>query len=375
MSEYRRRRRKKRITAIEIIAAVIGVLLILCAHAGAINPQKFFIAPFMTLAFIPMLVLTGIALAIFLLSQRWIASLCLVVSLLFTFPIINRYIPLNTVDNAPPVPADTTFLLKVMTYNVLGFNYNEPNLSAEPSASIKLILDANPDVVLMQEGGAAGIDWRELPSVAPYQRELAARYPYTYSSNDGLNVMSKYPFTTQSLGETQQARSPLGYNRDQRSHLARAYDLTLPRGKQVRLVDFRLQSYHLSFGKSENVRVSPEVKLSAWERMRRSFALRGSNAEALRDILDNSPKNVIMCGDMNDVTTSYVYRTICGDDMHDAWHVAGYGYAHTYNRHGLRYRIDHILYRGAIRPVDAVRIEGGSSDHYPLMATFDTDIK
>ena len=30
---------------------------------------------------------------------------------------------------------------------------------------------------------------------------------------------------------------------------------------------------------------------------------------------------------------------------------------------------------GAIRPVDAVRIEGGSSDHYPLMATFDTDIK
>lgn len=377
MSEYRRRRRRKKkiITAVEIAAAVVGLILILCAYAGHINPQKFFLAPFMTLAFIPMLAVVLIALAVFLLTRRWIASLILAIATLISFPIINRYIPLNTIDNAPPVPADTTVLLKVMTYNVLGFNFNEPNLSAKPSASMRLILDTNPDVVLLQEGGASGIEWKELPSITPYMQEITANYPYCYSSPDGLNIMSKYPFTTQPLGTTQEAHSPLGYNRDHRSHLARAYDLTLPSGKLVRLIDFRLQSYHLSFAKSENVRVSPDVKPSALERMRRSFALRGRNAEALREILDNSPKNVIMCGDMNDVSTSYVYRTICGDDMRDAWVDAGYGYAHTYNRHGLRYRIDHILYRGALRPVDAVRLEGGSSDHYPLMAVFDTDIK
>lgn len=376
MSEYRRRRRKKKlITAIEIIAAVMGVILIFCAYAGNINPQKFFPAPFMTLGFIPMLVVTVIVLAIFMLTRRWIASLILAASIVITFPIINHYMPLNTIDNAPPVPADTTVMLKVMTYNVLGFNFNEPSLRAKPSASMRLILDTNPDVVLLQEGGASGMDWKELPSIIPYLPEINAKYPYCYSSAEGLNIMSKFPFTTQPLGTTQESHSPLGYNRDHRSNLARAYDLMLPSGKQIRLVNYRLQSYHLSFAKSENVRVSPDVKPSPLERMRRSFALRGSNAESLRTILDNSPKNVIMCGDMNDVSTSYVYRTIRGDEMKDAWVDAGYGYAHTYNRHGLRYRIDHVLYRGALRPVDAVRLEGGSSDHYPLMITFDTDIK
>ena len=157
------------------------------------------------------------------------------------------------------------------------------------------------------------------------------------------------------------------------SHLARAYDLQLPSGKQVRLVDFRLQSYHLSFGKNQNVRVSPDVKPSPLERMRRSFELRGRNAKSLRQILDASPANVILCGDMNDVSTSHVYRVIRGDDMRDVWTEVGRGYGHSFNRYNLPYRIDQMFYRGDLRALSAKRIKGGSSDHYPIVATFDID--
>ena len=247
-------------------------------------------------------------------------------------------------------------------------------MNAKPSATMQLILDANPDVVLLQEGGAAGLDWEDIPSLSTLMPTVRARYPYLYSSPEGLNIISKFPFTTQPLGKPQQRHLALGYNRDMTSYIARAYDLQLPSGKQLRLVDFRLQSYHLSFGKNMSVRVSPSVKPSALERMRRSFALRDKNAKELRQALDASPANVIVCGDMNDVTTSHVYRDICGDDMHDAWVDVGRGYGHSFNRHNLPFRIDQILYRGDLRVLDAKRIKGGSSDHYPIMATFDIEV-
>lgn len=371
----RRRKKKRRFGVFEIIVAVIAIITIACAHAGLIDPSNFFPAPFMVLGFIPMLLLSLGLLVVAALFRRWWSILIIVVSLLASLSTIKTFVPMNTSENAPPMPADSTLLLKVMTYNVLGFNYNEPEYNSKPSESMRLILDANPDVVLLQEGTASGVEWQDMPSLIPLKGEIEARYPYTYSSGEGLNIMSKYPFSTQPLCEPQHTRSPLGYNRDQSSYLARAYDLQLPNGKQLRLVDFRFQSYHLSFGKSMNARVSPAVKPSPLERMRRSFALRSENAAAVRKALDESPANLIVCGDMNDVPSSHVYHVLRGDDLYDAWADVGRGYAYTYNRHHLKFRIDQIFYRGALQALSGERLVGGSSDHYPLMVTFDIDTK
>ena len=367
------RRKKKKNWTFEIITAVSALLMILCAYSGAIDPQRFFPAPFMVLAFMPVLLLVMALLLAALLWRRWVSIVVIMLSLLISLPTIKLFVPFNTSENRPPMPADTTLILKVMTYNVLSFNYNEPKLSSAPSATMKLILDANPDVVLLQEGSCRGIDWKDVPSLKPYLGEMESRYPYTYQSSEGLSIISKYPFTTMPLGQADHSRSTLGYNREQTSYLARAYDMQLPNGKQLRIIDFRLQSYHLSFGKNMSVRVSPDVKPSAIERMKRSFALRSGNAAAIRAAVDASPGNVIVCGDMNDVTTSHVYRVIKGNDLHDAWADVGRGYANTYNRHGLRFRIDHILYRGDIVALTAHRFAGGTSDHYPLMVSFDID--
>ena len=370
----RRRRRKKRHNWLfEILVALFAVILVLCAYAGKINPSSFFAAPFLTLAYMPMLLAAIVVHLVSLLCRRWIAVLTVIVAFVATLPVFRLYVPLNNVDELPPVPADTTLLLKVMTYNVLSFNYNEPQEGNGPSSTMKLILDANPDVVLIQEGNPNGLSWNEIPSIQPYINQVNARYPYCYNGVEGLNIMSKYPFKTQSLGNEQHHRTVLGFNRNTSAYVARAYDLDMPSGKQIRLIDFRFQSYHLSFGKNLNVRISPDAKPAPLERMRRSFGLRNDDALTVRQAIDASPANVIVCGDMNDVPSSHVYRVVCGDDMHDAWCDAGRGYAYTFNRYNLPYRIDHILYRGDLAAVGAERIAGGSSDHYPLMVTFDID--
>ena len=377
MAEYShnhyRRKKKKTNRTLDIITVVAGLVLICCAYAGHINPSSFFLAPFMVLAYMPMVIVMLLLLVAALVWRHWLAALAVLLSLALTLPILKLYVGMNSVDNIPPAPADPELQLKVMTYNVLSFNYSEPS-NAKTKPSIKAILDADPDVVLLQEGGAAGLEWDEITSLKPYMSTVRSRYPYMYNSPEGLNILSKYPFTTQPLGDPQYMRSALGYNHETTSHLARAYDLQLRSGKQLRLIDFRLQSYHLSFGKNPNVRISPDAKPSAIERMRRSFALRGANAASLRKLLDDSPANVIMCGDMNDVSSSYVYRVIIGDDMKDAWVETGRGYGHSFNRHNLPYRIDQIFYRGDVRALEAKRIKDGSSDHYPVMATFDIEI-
>lgn len=367
------RRKKKKNWTFEIIMLVVGILLVCCAYAGEIDPVKFFPAPFMTLAFMPMLLLVLALVVIALVFRRWMALPILGVALLASLPVIKVFSPMNTSENALPVPADPSLVLKVMTYNVLSFNYNEPDSAAKPSRTMRLILDANPDVVLMQEGSANVDDWSKIPSLAPFENEIKSRYPYRFYSLEGLNIMSKYPFTTQAIGEPQTNRTPLGYKRDETSYLARAYDLQLPNGNQLRLVDFRFQSYHLSFGKNMNVRLSPYSRPAPLERMRRSFALRSNDAAALRKALDDSPANLIVCGDMNDVPSSHVYRVLRGNDLNDAWADAGRGYAYTYNRFNLRFRIDHVFYRGDVRALHAERLVGGSSDHYPLVVSFDID--
>ena len=374
MKKEKYTRRAKRFRTLEIVALVIALLLLACAYAGLVDPDDFFPAPFMGLAFIPMLILSALLLIIALVTRRSISFLILIVSLVLCLPILHKFFPINTSENTPPMPVDRASILKVMTYNVLGFNYHEPSSTVQQSASMKLILDTDPDVVLLQEGSASGLEWSEIPSLMGFRQQVADKFPYSYQGDEGLCILSKFPFTTTPLGTPSQGRSPLGYNRNQTSHIARAFDLQLPNGKQLRLIDFRLQSYHLSFGKNMSVRVSPDVKPSPIERMRRSFSLRGENAAMLREEIDRSPQNVIVCGDMNDISASHVYRVICGDDLRDAWADVGLGYGYTYNRFGLRYRIDHILYRGALRALRAQRIKGGSSDHYPLLATFDIEV-
>ena len=187
----RRRKKKRRFGVFEIIVAVIAIITIACAHAGGIDPRNFFPAPFMVLAFIPMVLLCLALLVVSLFWRRWWSVLIILVSLLASLSTIKTFVPMNTSENAPPMPADSTLQLKVMTYNVLGFNYNEPEYNNKPSETMRLILDANPDVVLLQEGTASGVEWKDMPSLIPLKGEIEARYPYIYSSGEGLNIMSR----------------------------------------------------------------------------------------------------------------------------------------------------------------------------------------
>ena len=101
------------------------------------------------------------------------------------------------------------------------------------------------------------------------------------------------------------------------------------------------------------------------------FISHARQADAMRQVLDDSPGDVLVMGDLNDTPGSFAYRTVCGTDLHDAWAETGLGPTYTFNSHHLYVKIDHILYRGRLKPMWCHRVKAGESDHYPLVAVFE----
>jgi endonuclease/exonuclease/phosphatase family metal-dependent hydrolase len=78
----------------------------------------------------------------------------------------------------------------------------------------------------------------------------------------------------------------------------------------------------------------------------------------------------IVCGDMNDVPSSYVYRRLRGD-YEDAFLSLGKGLGNTFHEGIYNFRIDYIFFNNFVEPhlfsVDKIE----KSDHYPILFKFE----
>ena len=88
-------------------------------------------------------------------------------------------------------------------------------------------------------------------------------------------------------------------------------------------------------------------------------------------------------GDMNDISGFYTLRRIeaaellrqGSAELADAWWKGGFGYGTTYHDHGLRLRLDHILYdEHCLTLSDVNVIDTDASDHNELVGGFRIEV-
>jgi len=108
-----------------------------------------------------------------------------------------------------------------------------------------------------------------------------------------------------------------------------AADLELG-GRMVRVYNLHLESYGLG---------GPG---GAFARLRDGIKMRSEQAEIVARDVAASPYPVILCGDFNDVPTSYVYRKVLGS-MQDGFRSRGSGLSFTYQGPLPGLRIDYIF--------------------------------
>ncbi len=101
-------------------------------------------------------------------------------------------------------------------------------------------------------------------------------------------------------------------------------------GRVVRVYNLHLESYALG---------SPR---NALRRLPEGIQMRSEQAEIVARDVATSPYPVILCGDFNDVPTSYVYRRVLGS-LQDGFRKAGRGLSFTYQGPLPGLRIDYIF--------------------------------
>ena len=345
---------------IHLLAIVLAFVLLLSAYGGRVDPVVWTLPSMLTLALPVVLLFVIVAMVLLAIFKQWRAVVVLLGALLLSWPTIRLISPFNI--SQPKADSEKT-QLKVLTMNVTEFNWQKGN---EPSENMRYILDQDADIVVIQEG-LVYFSFENLSTVKPMLKELYKKYPYRKKEFYDVGIISKYPFT--------EVKSEV-LSQDTLNYFIKAWDVEAP-GGELRVVNMHLSSLRFTANDSqviESMNVPSDRKRrikSVAQKLGNGFISHSRQAKAVRQLLDETSGDVLVMGDMNDTPGSFTYRTVCGEDLRDAWADTGFGPIYTFHAHHLYVKIDHIFYRGDMKVLSCRRDKEGESDHYPLVAVFE----
>lgn len=343
-----------------LLAITASFGLLFAAYGGKVDPVVWTLPSLATLALPAVAIVVLALLALMLLFKQWRSALIIIGALLLSWPTLRLISPFNIIQPS----ADTSKRqLKVLTMNVTQFNWQQ---NKGPSKNMRYILDENADVVVLQEG-LVFFSYEHLPTVKPMLKELYEKYPYRQKPFFDVGILSKYPFTEV---------NPPVLDQDSLSYFIKVWDVDVP-GDDIRVVSMHLSSLRFTSNESNvidwiNTPSGRKKRIQSVSRkLDDGFRVHAYQSRAIRQLLDETTSDVLVMGDMNDTPGSFAYRTLCGDDMRDAWADNGFGPIYTFNAHHLFVKIDHILYRGDMKLLSCRLDKAGESDHYPMVAIFE----
>ncbi|MBR1804081.1 MAG: endonuclease/exonuclease/phosphatase family protein [Muribaculaceae bacterium] len=358
-----------------VAAVAVATWVVASGWGGHIDPRSWSLPAVLGLTYPVALAAAMVMLLVSAIFRSWKVVLGLVLAIVITWPSLRVTVPLS----GGSAIADSTRTFTVLTYNVMSFD--SYYVHEDTSSTMRYVLNTDADVVVLQEASLGSRDFTDMPAVLPMKEEIQRKYPYLSHGYHDLIILSRYPYT---VLEDTTLRNGMNSNGDGGFHsYAKVFDIDLPGGHDLRIINVHLQSIGLSASDKQVYRnltnldsvqtrsQMSRMRHSLYNKLAAAFRRRAQEAEQLRHIVEISGKNVMVCGDFNDTPASYTYWTVRGDDMDDAFAHCGWGYTHTFNSDMMLFNIDHILYKGDMKAVSIRRDKVGTSDHYPQLVTFE----
>lgn len=351
-----------------IISCILALGLILSAYGGYISPSRFKWAGLITMSFpIWLIIIVLWTSSVSFFSFKSVIP-CIAGLLLTIGPILD-YCPLN-ISNGGSTPGNLENTFSLLTYNVYGFADKDSVYLDDYNVTLSYILSSGADIIALQEAGLPVYVNSRLHISQQQADSVKEIYPYRASLRS-TSVLSKYPFEQVDI-----ARDSI------LDDSVIVCDFVIA-GKKIRLYNMHLASFKLTDEDKELYREithldaggkREEVKDMILNKLVVANSIRARQARALSRIMTENPEhNVIVCGDFNDVPNSYTVRKLEKLGFKQFYPQVGFGPLITYYRDRLYFRIDHILYKGKIRPLSLVREKIRTSDHYPQLVRFAVD--
>lgn len=364
-----------------LLGYIIATVLFLVASLTTyVNPANWWHVGFIGLLF-PYLLLVLIVLTIICVFFRPKFALIGILAILLSYKNISSLFAI--------APAKEFVMMKeskhvrVMTWNVRRFTpYYSDFFDPEDNnlnAIVEEVENYDPDIICFQEFYTSVRKSRNL--------ELFQKMGYKYyafallkspnsSSNSGTIIFSRYPILKSYIYDmpreiSTHAEDPV------------AADILIG-GDTIRVATFHMQSYgflNRDYQDLYRIKSQADTGLKAsrniYRKMRYAFTLRGMQADVLHEKMSSSPYPVVLCGDLNDVPSSYSYVTIRGE-FKDAFLEKGSGLGKTFMSGRSRFlswlptlRIDYIFVDPGLEVMQYRQVTRQLSDHRGLI----TDIE
>ncbi len=351
------------ITALNMIAAL---LLLLSYLAPLIDPSKFFLPALLGLLYPYLLMLNLLFLVYWLIRLRKEVLISLLVILL-GWNHLHHLLPINFSRKLIPENIPRSQLMKVMSYNVRGFNIYEWTRDPDVKPEIyDFVAREEPDIICFQEyyttpwKGKTHDDIARQLSSLPYNEVYYTADPANRRGS-GIATFSRYPIIR---------RSRIPFNTVGNGAM---YTDILFRTDTIRVFNIHLQSIRFSqrdYAFMDTVRLKysdeqmREIR-NIGSQLKVAFSLRARQADMISSYIRDSPHPVVVMGDFNDTPHSFAYRKI-KKGLKDAFSSAGHGFGSTYAGELPSFRIDYILYGNPFKAYQFERFKAEHSDHFPI---------
>ena len=265
--------------------------------------------------------------------------------------------------------------LRVLTWNLSSWGEsNRANTKDNQADMVALIKSTNADVLCFQEFlYYKNKKYRD--SIIPALREAGYQYTYFEKVNfsgrlystavlTGVEIMSKYPFTQtfKVLYDEKDFIEPLIYADIKINNQTIRFFTT-----HLQSVNFGENDYEALYKLKEPAEASVTGSRAVLWKLKHAYKKRSLQAEILLGKIKESPYPVIVCGDFNDVPSSYTYFTVKGN-LQDAFLKKGSGFGRTFRFISPTLRIDYIMADKKFDVTQYYQFKVPYSDHYPVVA-------
>jgi endonuclease/exonuclease/phosphatase family metal-dependent hydrolase len=250
-----------------------------------------------------------------------------------------------------------------MTYNIgvfRDYKVNSRTVTDVKKSLAKLVKEQNPDILCLQESGK----WPQ-NRASEFSKMIGYKY-YSVNPVNGNSFFSKFPL-----------EDVKGFNNETISKYADIKKVKIDKDESFYLVNCHFNSFGISneeieyINDAKNIVKDKEIYgKSVITKLTRGFKLRTKSTQVLIDKLPNDDTPLVICGDFNDTPLSYTYNQMSKAGLKDAFLTVSKGIGKTYCGRLPLLRIDYFWYNDNIEIVDYNRIKQTTSDHYPLLMSF-----
>lgn len=345
---------------------VVVLCLLVLLLGSVVSPVKILFPAYFALIS-PVILILNVAFVVFwMLARKWAFMFSLSV-LLLSASQVKEIFPVNFGVVSPS--DDSLKSVHILSYNMMMSGKLEKHTRQKPNKVIQYILDADADIVCLQE---FMVSKRSEYLTKADMLRIFRKYPYkhicyvksrTFKQN-GIATMSKFPILNKQR-----------INFRSKSNISIFSDINI-NGTIIRVVNNHLESNRItendkgmSFRLKDNFDAEnlKDVTLHFSRKLGVAYRLRASQADMVSQSITESPYKVLVCGDFNDVPTSYAYTRVKGN-LKDAFSETGTGFGWTFPQHYYGFRIDYVLYDStAFKPLKLYMDKVTYSDHYPVL--------